>query len=192
MSKVKLWLPKWIISLRYKEPRVCIHFNGNSTNWSNVKNGFLKELFLAGKNDRSHCQSLKRVVFHRNIPKRVKFLPVIIITECNKAILKQTITKTKKEVRVVANYLKFRPASNKLKPNSRKSWSNSRVEEKLDPQFIILHEVIGSTKQFQIFLIKVRFTQRCLQDFIKRFLIVRHFTVQNFFSEMTFFIFLKK
>ena len=57
-SEIRLLIPDWISCVRSINCTVCVHCNGNSTNWSIFKKFLLNELVLCVKNDKALCSSL--------------------------------------------------------------------------------------------------------------------------------------
>ena len=57
-------------------------------------------------------------------------------------------------------------------------YNNSEVEKKVNPQYTIQHEAIGSAKPFHP-PCEERFRQRRFHNFIRKFFIVVHLAVQN-------------
>ena len=88
LSEVKLLIQDWNFSIGSSECRVCVHCNGNPTNWSIVEIVFLNELVLSGRNDESLCKSSQLVELHRSVSKHVQsFLGIIILESSRTSVM---------------------------------------------------------------------------------------------------------
>ena len=81
LSEIEFLITEWFFSIRCSECRICIHCNGNSTNWSIFKNNFLKELVFSGGDDKYLFYNVHEVVLHGSICKHVRSCPVIIVLD---------------------------------------------------------------------------------------------------------------
>ena len=106
LSEIELFITDWTSSKQYRKCRVCFPCNGNSTNWSIVENNiFLNKLISSGSGNKRLYQSLLVVVVNGSKCKYVRSFLVIIKIRSNTTSVKQTISNSTTNVRVVTNHV---------------------------------------------------------------------------------------
>ena len=145
--------------------------NGNSTNWSIVKNVFLDKLVLSGRNDKRLCHSLQVVLLHGSICKQVHSFLVLIVFESNMTSVKQTISNSETNVGVVTNHEKLGRARIRRSLAFTFGYGNSEREKKSIPSspYNIKPSVLLS---IFILLIKKGFRKNVFHILIRKFIIV--------------------